>query len=219
MKVKTAEESLLSLIEIAESNKKIVTSSKQQIGYVMKQLPIYSGYYIMELSRKTGGIDWIGYEDDHNKYVSGCRIGKDIENGTLYLLNDNFVPIDRLRDIDCVRVASCLRYYDYGKPVSFKKVGKMSFKQYKKNFVVDYLYGFYESIYNYMKFYLSQEGDTGIIDNRLGKLSLIDGVIKWNDKLVPSIPILMEIDSFQYTTGYFLEQNCFVLLKFYDKIK
>lgn len=219
MKVKTAEENLLSLISIAENNKKVVNSSKQQIGYVMKQLPIYSGYYIMELSRKEGGTDWIGYSDEHGKTISSCRIAKDIENGTLYLMNDNYIPIDRLRDVDCVRVASCLHYYDYGKPIKFKKVGKMSFAQYKKNFVVDYLYGFYDSIYNYMKFYLSQEKTKSIEDKKMGELSLVDETIKWNDKLVPSIPILMEINPFLYTTGYFLEQNCFVLLKFFDKIK
>lgn len=212
-----ATESLVELIKRAESSKPIVNSAKQQISHVMRQMPIYSGYYVLDLVHKKGGTDWISYEEEDGNIGNSCRLIKDIENGSLYLANENYVPIRHLTAEELVRVASCLCQYDYGKTVTQHGCGGISFNRYKKNYLQDYIYVFYSAIYKYVKDYLEENGD--ISDNKFGVLSFVNGAIKWNGKLVPHFPILININPFIYTTSNFIEKNCYILLEFFDKIK
>lgn len=209
------EEKLIELIKSAENDKKVVNTAKQQLATVLRQMPIYSGYYVMELSRKDGGTDWLEYMDDNGECIRSCRIMKDMDNGTLYIGNENFVPIARMRGIDCVRVSCNLGFYDYGKRVNFRKIGKIGFLEFKRNFVQGCIYEFYSSIYSHM-YSVLESGD--LFDEKFGRLYREGNYIKWEGNIVPCFPAMIDIDMFRYSTGNFIEKNSFILLKFFEKI-
>lgn len=208
------EEQLYDMIKVAENSNRIVKTAKQQISRVMQQLPVYSGYYCLELSKKSGGTDYLPSGE--------CRIMKDLYNGNLFAANENWVPTRRLERQDCVRVAMNLKLYDYGKRVRFRAIGKdMSFRDYVEVYVGSELHEFYMGIYYKVVDYLYNEG--GIYHSETyGDFVLVDegvdiDLIKWNDHYVPCFPSVMSIDAFKYTTNTFLEKSSFVLLKLFEE--
>lgn len=210
------EEKLIEMIKVAENSNRIVKTAKQQISRVMQQLPVYSGYYCLELSKKSGGTDYLPSGE--------CRIMKDLYNGNLFAANENWVPTRRLERQECVRVAMNLKLYDYGKRVRFRAIGKdMSFRDYVEVYVSSELHEFYVGIYQKVVEFLFNEG--GIYhSDKYGDFALSDDVdvdidlIKWNKThYVPCFPSVMSIDAFKYTTNTFLEKSSFVLLKIYEE--
>lgn len=208
------EDKLYEMIKVAENSNRIVKTAKQQIGHVMKQLPVYSGYYCLELSKKKGGTDYLPSGE--------CRIVKDLYTGNLFAANENWIPTQRLTRQDCVRVAMNLRLYDYGKKVHFRAIGKdMSFQDYAEVYVSSELHEFYMGLYYKVVEYLYNEG--GIYHSeKFGDFVLCDegvdiDLIKWNDKYVPCFPSVMSIDAFKYTTNTFLEKSSFVLVKIFEE--
>lgn len=179
------------------------------ISTVLKFMPTYSGYRILELKNKETNEIFVLSDGNH-------IIGKDIESGELCSLTEDMIPTNRICDIDALRVSQSLLHFD------IPKRGRQCLTYgWKSNLyrglckkVSDDIHDSFKIIYNKFKSAVKEKGKIGDFSYDEEK----DMLVFQEDKLVSDVPTFFVPNAWVFRTVCCPTQITYKIVKEYESL-